>query len=512
MNKKTFWLMTVVCLSNFSQAQTNLGNCGDVGDGANVQWSIQNDTLIVSGSGGMKNYESTYLIYGGSESYSTNAPWFEEYNNSITTVVIQPGVTNIGDAAFAGLSKLQSVSIPNSVTSLGEFAFARTAISSISLSHITNIGWGAFQKCNDIRYITILNPEPPTIPPDDEVVEMGYPGGLSFIFTPYEEVPDDITIYVPAEAVETYEADTIWGLGSVEIGAIIFTLTLNKNEVELYIGSSETLTATVSPDNATNQSINWSSNDESVATVNDDGLVYAVSVGMAWITATSIENSGIIADSCLVTVSKKPQSITGFNVNPKTYGDPAFVLTASSSSGLPVSYAIAYPPEGEPPVAELSGEHNSTVTIRNAGRIIIFAHQDGDSDNAAAMVVSAMLIVNKATLTVTPNSGQHKTYGDVNPEFTYQVSDWKYEDAANATGILSGSLSRDEGENVGMYNFTQGNLSAGNNYDIVIASDVKFTIDKATLTVTPDAEQHKTYGEDDPEFTCQVSGWKYEDA
>ncbi|MDR0769401.1 MAG: Ig-like domain-containing protein [Dysgonamonadaceae bacterium] len=113
----------------------------------------------------------------------------------------------------------------------------------------------------------------------------------------------------------------------------------------------------------------------------------------------------------------------------------------------------------------------------------ITAHQDGNAEYLAA-TASITLTVDKATLTVTPDAGQHKSYGEDDPEFTCQVSGWKYEDAANATGILSGALSRASGSNAGVYSLTQGTLSAGSNYDIQFIPGVKFTIDKADQSIT----------------------------
>ena len=71
----------------------------------------------------------------------------------------------------------------------------------------------------------------------------------------------------------------------------------------LYVGNTATLTATVTPTNATNQKVTWSSNNESVATVGTDGTVTAVSAGTATITATAQDGSGI-SGSCVVTVQQ----------------------------------------------------------------------------------------------------------------------------------------------------------------------------------------------------------------
>ena len=78
-------------------------------------------------------------------------------------------------------------------------------------------------------------------------------------------------------------------------------ITLNKSETSISVGNSETLTATVAPENATIKALTWASSDEDVATVAPDGTVTAVKVGTATITATAADGSGKSA-VCKVTV------------------------------------------------------------------------------------------------------------------------------------------------------------------------------------------------------------------
>ena len=81
----------------------------------------------------------------------------------------------------------------------------------------------------------------------------------------------------------------------------VTNITLDKTELSLYTEGSETLTATIEPDNATNKNVTWSSNNEAVATV-DNGKVTAVKEGTATITVTAQDGSGVSA-SCSVTVT-----------------------------------------------------------------------------------------------------------------------------------------------------------------------------------------------------------------
>ena len=109
----------------------------------------------------------------------------------------------------------------------------------------------------------------------------------------------------------------------------------------------------------------------------------------------------------------------------------------------------------------------------------------------------------KRSLTVTPDAGQHKAYGATDPGLTYSITNG----ALFGSDSFSGALTRDPGENVGLYNITQGTLSLGTaagNYDLTFTTGVEFEITKRAITVTADAKM-KTYGDADPTLTYEVT-------
>jgi uncharacterized protein YjdB len=101
----------------------------------------------------------------------------------------------------------------------------------------------------------------------------------------------------------------------------VTTVSLNKSSTSLRIGANETLTATIAPTNATYQYVTWSSNNTSVATVDDAGKITAVLDGTATITATAVDPN--ITAQCVVEVVLSTSLNETLNKNIKIYPNPA---------------------------------------------------------------------------------------------------------------------------------------------------------------------------------------------
>ena len=117
------------------------GSCGE-----NVTWTLTADgTLTISGTGAMTDY-----------TYDSRSPWYS-CRTYIKRVVMQQGVTSIGDHAFWDCSGLTSVTIPDGVTSIGDSAFSGcTALTSVTIpGSVTSIGGGAFSGCTGLTSVTI---------------------------------------------------------------------------------------------------------------------------------------------------------------------------------------------------------------------------------------------------------------------------------------------------------------------------------------------------------------------
>ena len=166
------------------------GNCGAEGD--NLTWILDDvGILTISGTGDMANY-----------SYSKDfAPWLKCCNKDIRSIVIEEGVTSIGNFAFlqstisSNQSMIFSVSIASSVKSIGDGAFAYcNSLTSVDLPEsVTSIGYKVFYGCTDLTSITSEAIVPPTC-----------------ISSTFETVDKSIPLYVPAKGFKAYKSAEGW--------------------------------------------------------------------------------------------------------------------------------------------------------------------------------------------------------------------------------------------------------------------------------------------------------------
>lgn len=128
---------------NSEKVVTN-GKCGE-----NVNWSVSNNILTISGTGPMNNIE-LYRF----ESYE-----WDSLKDTITKVVVSKGVTYIGHYAFCGFTNLKSVSIADSVTELGHDVFGGCdSLKSISIPNsVTKIGSLSFANCRNLTNVKLPN-------------------------------------------------------------------------------------------------------------------------------------------------------------------------------------------------------------------------------------------------------------------------------------------------------------------------------------------------------------------
>ena len=121
------------------------------GQGFNWPYDPSSATLIISGKGSMPDYS-----FDGENEYSH--PW-NEYRTEIKNIVIENGITRIGEWAFGGCEKATNISIANSVTHIGSVAFDHCiSLESINIPNsVTYIESEAFCFCFSLKEITVPN-------------------------------------------------------------------------------------------------------------------------------------------------------------------------------------------------------------------------------------------------------------------------------------------------------------------------------------------------------------------
>ena len=229
--------VTFTC-SNLGLAETNYGastsatvvasgKCGD-----NLTWVLDtNGLLTISGEGAMDDYD----FYNQS---STRAPW-TEYANQIKTIIVENGVTIVGEDAFCYCDELNSIVLEDSVLSLGDFSiYGCDTLESITIGKgLSNIGNQVLDCCDGLKEV-VIDPENPYFCSDEfgvifnktETAVLRAPTGLSGEYI----IPDGVvcigkgafmhceklTEIVIPNGVESIDGDAFvgcWGLDSITI-------------------------------------------------------------------------------------------------------------------------------------------------------------------------------------------------------------------------------------------------------------------------------------------------------
>lgn len=144
--RKLLALLLALCLLaaalpiSASAAQYS-GSCGQ-----NLTWSIDGNVLTISGSGPMNDYRK-----------ASDQPWYK-YRSSVTKVVVNSGVTTVGENAFRGMD-MTTTTLPETLTAIGETAFygCEDLVGITIPSGVTRIQKNAFGGCSALAYATLPN-------------------------------------------------------------------------------------------------------------------------------------------------------------------------------------------------------------------------------------------------------------------------------------------------------------------------------------------------------------------
>ena len=148
------------------------------------------------------------------------------------------------------------------------------------------------------------------------------------------------------------------------------SISLDKTEVSLEVAETTMLTATVLPETATNKSVTWTSSNEAVATVDANGVVTAIALGEAVITATTTDGSDLSA-SCQVTVV--PTLAVSIEVTPNSVEAEENSEVQLSVNILPENATYKSVEWSSSNDAIASVNANGLVKIRKEGNVVITA-------------------------------------------------------------------------------------------------------------------------------------------
>ncbi|MBQ2742299.1 MAG: leucine-rich repeat protein, partial [Oscillospiraceae bacterium] len=265
--------------------------------------------------------------------------------SSLTSVTIPDSVTSIAESAFFGCRSLTSITIPDSVTSIGDdaFGYCRSLTSVTIPDSVTSIGNYAFYNCtnlviygfagsyaqsyaktNDIAFELIQVPVT-GVSLDKKTLSLytGESATLTAMIAPSNATNINVFWSSTNETAVTVSEGTLTAnaAGTAIITArtedgnkvatcvvtvtdriVVATLTLDKSVLDIKSGNSEKLNVIFNPEYTTDKTVTWLSLDESIATVDENGVVKGIGEGSTTIIVMS--NSGNKSASCTVNVTE----------------------------------------------------------------------------------------------------------------------------------------------------------------------------------------------------------------
>lgn len=199
--------------------------------------------------------------------------------------------------------------------------------------------------------------------------------------------------------------------GTKETVVKVDSVTLNNSSLTLTVDETATLTATVTPENATNKEIKWESNNQSIATVDENGTVTAVGEGTATITATA---DGVKAE-CTVTVNKAKPTVTGVVINGVqdnglvekngTLTMSATVNMSDNTTNNNVKWS-----SGNNGVATID-ETSGVVTFVGTGSVTFTAKAAADESKTASVTINVYEVTITGNTTLTEGTNTTLTVG-----------------------------------------------------------------------------------------------------
>lgn len=275
------------------------------------------------------------------ESLTAVSAWvFNGCSGFTGTLTVGNNVTEIGDYAFAGCTGFETLTLGSALESICNKAFSNTGFLEITSKAAT----------------------PPAIIK-----------GESYGHTAFDPSSYNNPLYVPAESLEAYRRAYEWKEFKLiqQIGFVdTESISLSDSELTLLIGEKARLVATVLPEDATYKTVNWTSGDRDVATVDSDGNITTKGTGETIITATC----GELSASCVVTVL--PILVRELIINPSSW-------TGTEGSSFTIMASVL-PENATMPSVEFISTDLSVATVDYYGHVEVL------SEGMCSIIVSTV--------------------------------------------------------------------------------------------------------------------------
>ena len=272
----------------------------------------------------------------------------------------------------------------------------------------------------------------------------------------------------------------------------VTSVSISESNMQLEVSDSRQLTASLLPENCTDKTILWKSDNEKVATVSDNGMIIARSAGQCSIIASTADN--LIQAKCVVTVVKIPLTAHVAN-NTKVYGDtnPEFNITYSGFRDGDSEVGFSVP-------ASISTIVDNSSKV---GKYDIVA-SGAVSDKYEISYIPGTLTVTKAPLSI--SAGNYtKKQGDAMPVFKASYAGFKNgENESVLTKQPVFSCEANEASAPAEYAVTISGAEA-ENYDISYEQG-RLTVVEADAVVVRAKSYSRQYGDDNPVFEFETEG------
>ncbi len=316
------------------------------------------------------------------------------YCSSLTGVDIPENVSEINNSSFYGCSSLEYFDVPATVISIGDYAFGDCDnLKSVTISEGTaSIGIGAFAFCDTLETVSV--PASLTLIDDGAFMDCASLTNIDLLES--ELVIGEDAFYGCSSLTDIQLPETIVSIGegafddcSADFSLACFStssvyeqvvdtydnvnviypvsgVTLDKSEVDLLVGQTLNLNATVAPANATCKNIIWSSNNPDYVSVDENGKVTALDGGRVTITATTKDNAFVA--SCVINSIVPVKDISlGYN-EVEAYVGEEFTMYYTFAPENPTDIEVEWSSSNED-VATVS--EDGTVKILSEGKVTI---------------------------------------------------------------------------------------------------------------------------------------------